>query len=92
MGQEIDGVLSPADLRRIQERYRLRQADLERMPPIGPKRWTSWKRGKGTRSKAADTLIWRPGEDPEVARRLMAHAGIGNPGEAICLTGGRAAR
>jgi hypothetical protein len=77
--RELDGLLGADDLRRIRLKYALRQTDLEAMLSVGPKTWTRWERGKIPQSKAADTLIRVLASDPEVARRLMAQAGIDNP-------------
>ena len=77
--REGEGLLSAEDLRRIRQKYALRQTDMEAMLSIGPKTWTRWERGKVPQSKAADTLIRLIDEDPDVARRLLEQAGVANP-------------
>ena len=83
--REIEGLLSAEDLRRIRQKYALRQTDMEAMLSVGPKTWTRWERGKVPQRKAADTLIRLIDEDPEVVRRLMEQAGVENPDAAAAL-------
>ena len=83
--REMDGLLSPEELRNIRQKYALRQTDLEAMLSVGPKTWTRWERGKVPQSKAADTLIRVLATNPEVARDLMQGAGIDNPAAATIL-------
>jgi putative zinc finger/helix-turn-helix YgiT family protein len=77
--RELDGLLSPDELRNIRLKYAFRQTDLEAMLSVGPKTWTRWERGKVPQSKAADTLIRVLAKNPDVARDLMEQAGIENP-------------
>jgi putative zinc finger/helix-turn-helix YgiT family protein len=77
--REIEGLPSADDLRRIRQKYALRQTDLEATLSVGPKTWTRWERGKVPQSKAADTLIRLIDQDPAVVRRLMEKADVVNP-------------
>ena len=83
--REMDGLLSPEELRAIRLKYAFRQTDLEAMLSVGPKTWTRWERGKVPQSKAADTLIRVLSTNPGVARDLMQGAGVENPAAATIL-------
>jgi len=77
--RELDGLLSPEELRNIRLKYAFRQTDLEAMLSVGPKTWTRWERGKVPQSKAADTLIRVLAKNPKITSDLMEQAGIENP-------------
>jgi len=85
--REMDGLLSPDELRNIRLKYAFRQTDLEAMLSVGPKTWTRWERGKVPQSKAADTLIRVLAANPGVARDLMEQAGIENPAASSIFAG-----
>lgn len=43
--RDEEGLLGPHEIRAIRERYRLSQADFERLLGTGPKTVTRWERG-----------------------------------------------
>ncbi|MBW4034621.1 MAG: type II toxin-antitoxin system MqsA family antitoxin [Proteobacteria bacterium] len=76
--REIDGLLPPAELRRIREKYRLKQADMEQILGTGAKTWTRWERGKITQTKPVDMLIRLLDRNPSLMLGLVRERGIVN--------------
>ncbi len=66
-----DHLLSPDELRVIRLKYRLTQAEMEKVLTIGPKTWIRWERGKVVQCSAADQIIRQIAKNPEVLRDLM---------------------
>lgn len=76
--REIDELLSPSELRRIREKYRLKQTDMEQILGTGAKTWTRWERGKITQTKAVDTLVRLLDQNPRHMFRLIRERGVIN--------------
>jgi len=55
--REMDGLLTPEELRDTRVKNGFLPAQLETMLCIAPKTWARWERGKVPQSKAADALI-----------------------------------
>lgn len=77
--RRADGLLTAEELKNVRLKYRLTQADMEKMLSTGPKTWTRWERGKITHSKATDSLLRVFASDATVARCMIIAAKIENP-------------
>jgi len=65
-----EGLLTPADVRRIREKYGLSQARFEALLRTGPKTVVRWERGTVFQSAAADTLLRLLDDDPAILEAL----------------------
>ena len=63
------GVLSPAGIRRIRERYRMTQAEFAQVTGLGTASLVRWENGSMNHTRAYDRYI-RLLESPDVMRRL----------------------
>jgi HTH-type transcriptional regulator/antitoxin MqsA len=71
-----DGLLGPADIRRIRARYGLTQAQLEQLLGVGPKTVVRWERGTVCQSRTADELLRIITDMPFVFEHLARKNGI----------------
>jgi HTH-type transcriptional regulator/antitoxin MqsA len=71
-----DGLLGPADIRRIRARYGLTQAQLEQLLGVGPKTVVRWERGTVCQSRTADELLRIITDMPFVYEHLARKNGI----------------
>lgn len=74
-----EGLLGPEQIRGIRERYRISQADFERLLGTGPKTVTRWERGTVVQNRATDSLLRLVAEDPENAAKLARWHGVRLP-------------
>jgi HTH-type transcriptional regulator / antitoxin MqsA len=77
--REDEGLLGPQEIRAIRERYRLSQADFERLLGTGPKTVTRWERGTVVQNRATDSLLRLVAENPENAAKLARWHGVRLP-------------
>lgn len=68
--RQAAGLLAPAKIREIRQRYRLTQAELEALLGVGPKSVVRWERGTVCQSGAADTLLRLLDSSPFVFEHL----------------------
>lgn len=74
-----EGLLGPDQIRAIRERYRISQAEFERLLGTGPKTVTRWERGTVVQNRATDSLLRLVAEDPENAAKLARWHGVQLP-------------
>jgi HTH-type transcriptional regulator/antitoxin MqsA len=70
-----DGLLAPAEIRALRERYQLSQEAFERLIKAGPKVVTRWERGTVCQNGTADTLMRLLRDEPNLVARLAAERG-----------------
>lgn len=70
------GLLTPAEIRGIREKYDLSQTDLEKALGFGPKTVVRWERGSVCQSSAANNLLVVARDFPAVFADLASRNGV----------------
>lgn len=76
IARQEDGLLAPAEIRALRERYQLSQEAFERLIKADPKTVTRWERGTVCQNGTADTLMRLLRDEPAIAVRLAAERGV----------------
>jgi HTH-type transcriptional regulator / antitoxin MqsA len=76
VARQEEGLLAPAEIRALRERYQLSQEAFERLIKAGPKTVTRWERGTVCQNGTADTLMRLLRDEPAIAARLAAERGV----------------
>ncbi|MBA2245904.1 MAG: type II toxin-antitoxin system MqsA family antitoxin [Gemmatimonadetes bacterium] len=71
-----EGLLIPAEIRAIRERYGLTQTEFERLLGVGPKTVVRWERGTVFQNAATDALLRLLDANEENARLLAERHGV----------------
>lgn len=69
-------LLLPAEIRAIRERYRLTQAEFERLLGTGPNTVVRWEAGQVIPNAATEALLRLVAADPKNAERLAVWHGV----------------